>query len=146
MYTYLADVEYQVEAHIAWNEAQPQFTHDRNENKHWDIAKRCVRRGGRYDIFLGTRECQGDVEPVEFGAGKGYYDDAGEVAYPLMFHGFDYPSPKREELHVRFWAPVMRNGVIEFCRPEDCKTRRFIRKMPYVPLQNKKGGNDVLDD
>ncbi|MFZ5922749.1 MAG: type I-C CRISPR-associated protein Cas5c, partial [Chloroflexota bacterium] len=33
IYTYLADVEYQVQAHFEWNENRPDLAHDRNENK-----------------------------------------------------------------------------------------------------------------
>ncbi len=33
-----------------------------------------IERGGRRDIFLGTRECQGYVEPCVFGEGEGAYD------------------------------------------------------------------------
>lgn len=58
---------------------------DRNEHKHYDIAKRMVARGGRRDIFLGTRECQGYVEPCTFGGGTSPYDEAEEVALVLCF-------------------------------------------------------------
>ena len=62
-YTYLKDCRYQVQAHFEWNENRPELLADRNENKHHEIAKRMIRKGGRRDIFLGTRECQGYVEP-----------------------------------------------------------------------------------
>ena len=65
IYTYLKDVEYQVRAHFVWNENRKDLVGDRNENKHWLIAKRMVERGGRRDIFLGTRECQAYVEPCK---------------------------------------------------------------------------------
>ena len=71
IYTYLTNVEYQVRAHFQWNENRPELAQDRNENKHYYIAKRMLERGGRRDIFLGTRECQGYIEPCEFGSGKG---------------------------------------------------------------------------
>ena len=74
-YTYLKDIEYRVKAHFVWNENRPDLVNDRNENKHYQIAKRMLERGGRRDIFLGTRECQAFVEPCEFGSGAGYYDD-----------------------------------------------------------------------
>ena len=59
IYTYLYDVVYQVQAHFEWNENRPDLADDRNENKHYFVAKRMIERGGRRDIFLGTRECQG---------------------------------------------------------------------------------------
>lgn len=64
IYTYLSEVEYQVRAHFEWNTRRPDLACDRNENKHYAIAKRMVERGGRRDIFLGTRECQGYVSPA----------------------------------------------------------------------------------
>ncbi len=131
IYTYLADVEYQVRAHFVWNEHRPELERDRVDGKHYNIACRMLERGGRQDIFLGTRDCQGYVEPCEFGSGNGHYDDAGELAFGLMFHGFDYPDETgtNEMLYSRFWRPVMKNGVIRFLRPEKCTVRKFIRKM-----------------
>jgi CRISPR-associated protein Cas5d len=32
-------------------------------------------------------------------------------------------------LFARFWYPTLRKGVLIFDRPEDCKYRKFIRKM-----------------
>jgi CRISPR-associated protein Cas5d len=61
-------VEYQVRAHFEWNQHRPELERDRNDGKHFEIAKRSLERGGRQDIFLGTRECQGYVEPCEFGS------------------------------------------------------------------------------
>lgn len=63
-YTYLKDCRYQVRAHFEWNENRPELAGDRNEHKHHNIAKRMIERGGRRDIFLGTRECQGYVTPL----------------------------------------------------------------------------------
>ena len=73
-YTYLKDCAYQVRAHFIWNENRPELKHDRIENKHYEIAKRSIIKGGRRDIFLGTRECQGYVAPCVFGTGTGAYD------------------------------------------------------------------------
>jgi CRISPR-associated protein Cas5d len=130
IYTYLVDVEYQIQAHFEWNLNREDLAKDRNENKHYFVAKRMIDRGGRRDIFLGARECQGYVEPCRFGEGEGFYDNYGELAFDLMFHGFDYPDESgKSELYARFWRPKMINGVIEFPRPEDCQLRKFVRKM-----------------
>ncbi len=135
IYTFLADVEYQVRAHFEWNEHRPELSQDRISGKHIAVARRMLERGGRQDIFLGTRDCLGYVEPCAFGSGQGDYDASDEVAYGLMFHGFDYPdetgiNENREgELHARFWRPTMKSGVIHFPRPEDCAIRKFIRPM-----------------
>ena len=140
IYTFLADVEYQVRAHFEWNKNRPELEDDRIEGKHNDIAQRMLERGGRQDIFLGTRDCQGYVEPCEFNSGSGDYDGAGELAYGLMFHGFDYPDETGEnQLHARFWRPTMINGRIKFLRPEACTVRKFVREMSA-----KKFGKDML--
>ncbi len=150
MCTYLADVEYQVDAHFVRNEAQPELAADYNENKHHNIAKRMLARGGRRDIFLGTRECQAYVEPIVFGSGVGAYDAIPELAYPPMFHGFDYATPDDQNLYARFWnSVVMRKGIVTFCAPGECPIRRHVRPMVYQACQTsgwKEGGlSDELD-
>jgi CRISPR-associated protein Cas5d len=101
-YTYLRDVEYHVLAHFEWNEHRTDLSDDRNENKHHNVAKRCVEKGGRRDIFLGTRECQGYVEPCAFGKGTSFYDEYGELDFGVQFHGYNYPDETgNKELVVR---------------------------------------------
>jgi CRISPR-associated protein Cas5d len=131
-YTYLREAEYHVKAHFEWNENRPTLSEDRNENKHFFIAKRMLERGGRRDIFLGTRECQAYVEPCQFGEGAGTYDEIEELSFGFMFHGFTYPDEaSREEdknnLTARFWNPVMKKGIIEFIRPEECEVLRILK-------------------
>ena len=130
IYTFLADVEYQVRAHFKWNQHRPELKNDQIQAKHYAIAQRMVERGGRQDIFLGTRDCQGYVELCEFGSGEGFHDGAGELGFGLMFHGFDYPDETgSNELHARFWRPTLQNGVIRFAQPEDCPSRKLVRSM-----------------
>lgn len=134
MYTYLADVEYQVLAHFEWNLHREDMENDRIDGKHFSVAQRMIEKGGRRDIFLGARECQGYVEPCTFLEGKGFYDDAGELAFGLMFHGFDYPDTTgQHHFDARFWKPVMQNGVIQFLPPEKCQLRKKIRNMNPQP-------------
>jgi CRISPR-associated protein Cas5d len=129
-YTYLKDVKYQVLAHFEWNENRVNLQEDRNENKHHNIAKRCIEKGGRRDIFLGTRECQAYVVPCCFGDGDGgFYDDYGEINFGFMFHGVDYPDEVGDSnFGVRFWDCKMRDGIIIF-PPHDSDEfkRRIIR-------------------
>lgn len=135
IYTFLSDVEYQVRAHFEWNEARPALAGDRNEGKHFNIAQRMLERGGRQDIFLGTRDCQGYVEPCQFGSGESELDDAGELALGLMFHGFDYPDEVGgNELYARFAHIVMRNGIIQFQLPEHCPVKKRVRAMSVKPF------------
>ncbi|MBN1364453.1 MAG: type I-C CRISPR-associated protein Cas5 [Syntrophaceae bacterium] len=123
-------VEYQVRAHFEWNEHNRELEKDRVDGKHYAIAKRMLERGGRQDIFLGTRDCQGYVAPHDFGEGKGDYDEIDEIGFGLMFHGFDYPDETgKGELYARFWYPKLKNGVLTFERPEDCKYRKYVREM-----------------
>jgi len=140
IYNYLYDVAYQVEARFVWNMNRPELAQDRNENKHFFIAKRMIERGGRRDIFLGTRECQGYVEPCVFGEGAGFYDGAPDMPLGCMIHGFNYPDTTGEpELSVRLWQPVMRDGILEFPPPEQCPIVRRIRAdtaAAFVPGRN----------
>ncbi|HSW38136.1 MAG TPA: type I-C CRISPR-associated protein Cas5c [Acidobacteriota bacterium] len=130
IYTFLSDVEYQVRVHFEMNKHNKELGKDRIDGKHYAIAKRMLERGGRQDIFLGTRDCQGYVEACIFGEGVGAYDGDEEIGYGLMFHGFDYPDETgKDELYARFWCPTLRKGILHFERPEDCKYRKFVRQM-----------------
>ncbi len=138
-YTYLKNCCYQVRAHFEWNENRPELINDRNENKHHQIALRMIQKGGRRDIFLGTRECQGYVEPCVFHSGKGYYDDLQELSFGLMYHGITYPDEAysqqtENKMTARFWYPVMKNGIISFPRPEDCPGQKPLRNMEMKPF------------
>jgi len=120
IYTYLVDVEYQVLAHFEWNNHRIALEKDRVDGKHFQIAQRMLERGGRQDIFLGTRDCQGYVEPCNFGEGEGHYDNIDELGYGLMFHSFGYPDETgSDKLITRLWRPVMKKGVIEFSHVDD---------------------------
>lgn len=144
-YSYLSNVCYKVRAHFEWNMNRPELENDRNENKHHNIARRMIERGGRRDIFLGTRECQGYVEPCSFEEGKGYYDESGEIPYSIMYHGITYADeavlPEDQgKMTVRLWSPVMKNGYIDFIRPEECEMKRHIKEMP-IKLFDETVGN-----
>ena len=151
IYTFLQDVEYQVEAHFEWNEHWEELAGDRNFGKHIAIARRMLERGGRQDIFLGTRDCQGYVEPCKFGEGKGFYDEIDNLDFGLMFHSFGYPEETGEhELVSRFWMANMKNGVIEFPSVNEsagCLKTRFIRKMqPEKPFKRGENVKSVEDE
>ncbi len=129
-YTYLKDVKYQVRAHFIFNPHRLDLTFDRNEEKHHNILKRSLKAGGRRDIFLGTRECQAYVEPCIFGEGVGFYDEREDIYFGTMVHGINYPDETgRNEMEVRLWNPVMKNGVIQFIKPEECQQIRVISEM-----------------
>lgn len=155
IYTFLQDVEYQVEAHFEWNEHWPELAEDRIEAKHMAIAQRMLDRGGRQDVFLGTRDCQAYVEPCEFdGLARdgqaGFYNQIDNLDFGLMFHSFGYPEETgNNELVGRFWMANMQNGVIHFPSVDEQAGRlktRFIRKMqsekPFRRGENLKAVED----
>lgn len=147
-YTYLKDVEYQVSAHFEWNRQRPELESDRDENKHHNITKRCIRQGGRRDVFLGTRECQAYVEPCVFGEGEGAYDNYGEIDFGIMFHGFDYPDETgNQELGVRLCQQKMEDGVINFCDPREIRSRRVVSTYDshYSFKHFEEGGNFKIE-
>jgi CRISPR-associated protein Cas5d len=127
-YTYLKDVEYHVRAHFEWNMHRIELEKDRNEGKHFAIAKRSLEKGGRQDIFLGTRECQGYVKSCEFSEGKGDYDGTKLLSFGMMFHSFGYPNETgKNELITRLWSAKMEQGVINFAgiKEENIKERKM---------------------
>ncbi|MEA4834172.1 MAG: type I-C CRISPR-associated protein Cas5c [Anaeromusa sp.] len=153
IYTYLKDVRYQVRAHFVWNENRPELVDDHNEHKHHNIARRMIERGGRRDVFLGTRECQGLVEPCVFGEGAGAYDSICELNLGYMFHGFTYADEavrdaEKGHMSVRFQHVVMKKGIIELSHPEDIpyKDRRILHKMPIKPFGDSLGNFSGLKE
>lgn len=138
-YSYLKDCRYQVRAHFEWNLNRPELAADRNENKHHQIALRMLQRGGRRDVFLGTRECQGYVKPCAFGEGEGAYDDLARMDFGLMYHGITYADEAYDEatrgsMTAHFWRPTMERGVVCFPRPQDCPHSKFLREMQIKPF------------
>lgn len=131
-YTYLREVRYQVRAHFVFNPHRKDLAFDRNEHKHHNIAKRSVELGGRRDIFLGSRECQGYVEPCTFGEDEGFYDQyGGQIDFGVMVHGINYPDETGiNVLETRLWRPVMKDGIIKFIRPDECTLIRQVEEKP----------------
>lgn len=149
-YSYLEDVCYQVRAHFEWNLNRPELEADRNENKHHNIAKRMIERGGRRDIFLGARECQGYVEPCVFGDGEGAYDGM-DMTFGLMYEAMIYPDEAEAEedkglLTVCLEQPVMRKGVIEFSRPSQMPHKRHIRSIAVKQFGKEHNDFSGLDE
>lgn len=148
-YTYLKKCRYQVRAHFEWNLNRPELSVDRDENKHHNIAKRMIKKGGRRDIFLGTRECQGYVEPCVFGEGEGAYDSLPELSFGLMYHGITYADEAYSEetagkMTASFWHPVMKNGVIKFPKPQECKLQKTLREMEMKKFGEEYGNFSTL--
>lgn len=149
-YTYLKSCRYQVQAHFIWNENRPELEKDRNENKHHNIAKRMIERGGRRDIYLGTRECQGYVKTCQFMEGEGYYDKISELNFGMMYHGITYADEAYSEetkgkMTVRLWQAVMREGIISFLPPWEC-IHRPVRDMKMKIFNETSGNFSVIHE
>ena len=133
-YTYLKDVRYQVRAHFEFNEHQVNMVQDRNERKYQCMSERMVKSGGRRDIFLGTRECQGYVEPCTVMEGEGFYDNDGNISFGIMVHGITYSDEavredEKKHMTIRLWNTYMKDGVIRFPEPEECQIRKAVAEM-----------------
>ena len=148
-YTYLRDVHYQVEVQFDWNYNRTNLEQDRDFRKHEAMFERSLAKGGRRDIFLGTRECQGYVAPCVFGEGEGAYDNVEQLGYGIQFHSFIYPDENREvvekkgvsyaDLKVNLWQPVLKNGILTFPDPEECPHQRVLYQDPirsFTPGEN----------
>lgn len=158
-YTYLTDVEYQVKAHFEWNLHHDELEQDRNENKHYFIAKKMLKRGGRRAVFLGTSECQAYVEPCEYGDKSGFYDNQDTMPLGTMVHGFIYPDEwvnedEKDKLIATFWNPTMLNGIIKFIRPEQCEIRRavgtgeikrFLNNVNFKSIEEEKEEGEAIE-
>jgi len=127
-YTYLRDVAYTVKFHFEWAPRQDMIP-DRNEKKHEQILLRSMKRGGRHDIFLGTRECIGCVERLkaeEYASLQTPF--TGTVSLGIMFHSFSYTEWHKKDkpegtLSSLFTTVIMQDGVISCIRPEECPIR-----------------------
>jgi CRISPR-associated protein Cas5d len=112
-----------------------------------------IERGGRRDIFLGTRECHGDVKPCIFGEGTGAYDGIGELALGYMFHGFTYADEairesEKDHMSIRFHHVIMRKGIIEYPSPEEIpdEDRRILHKMSVKSFGKERENFDGIKE
>lgn len=126
-YTYLKDVEYLVKYHFRWNDNRKDLEYDRNEKKHEQILLRSMKRGGRRDVFLGTRECIGHIEWIrkeDFQKSNSCYE-CESISLGIMFHSFTYPDEAYDEesqnsLTSNFYPITMKDGRIDFVEPAEC--------------------------
>ena len=93
-------------------------------------------------MFLGKRECVAYIKECNFDDEKSYYDDRQEIDFGIMFHSFIYPTPQDKHLKANLSHIIMKNGVIEYERPENCKLHRVVREMEYTPTLQ---GLDFVD-
>lgn len=143
-YTYLRDVEYFVKFHFEWNDNRTELMSDRDEIKHQEILIRSMKRGGRRDVFLGTRECVAYIDYLN----KSQYDkaktafDGEKRSFGVQFHSFIYPSENHtsdngESLVSCFDNVLMDNGCIRFVRPEECLIKHKLRNYTIKQFDKK---------
>lgn len=139
-YTYLSNVEYQVEGHFEFDLRRPDLEKDRNLIKHHEMLERSISRGGRFQPFLGTSESQCYVTDCVFNTGEGFYDNYSEISFGTMVHSLMYPNETgNKNLQVSLWHPVMKKGIIEFPKPDECPIIRDVTDYDYH-FENKKAG------
>lgn len=142
--TYLKDVEYLVRYHFEWNEDRPDLEKDRNPGKHQAIAERSLKRGGRRDVFLGTRECMADADWIsqeEYEDTESYYHNQ-TISLGIMFHSFRYPSESGGMLKAYYADTQMTDGIIQFKSQEECEIEREITNYHFQINEQIKSVDD----
>lgn len=138
--SYLSDVEYLVKFHFIWNEQREDLSQDRIPNKHEAIMERSIRKGGRRDAFLGTRECLGLVDAIsqeDYETADSHYKDV-TIDLGIMFHSFAYPIDKTTPLKSYFTKTIMDKGVIKFKPQSECEIVNTLSSYAFkVPGQIK---------
>lgn len=125
VYTYLRDVRYKVLAHMEF----PEDTAAEIQHKHYSIARRMLRKGGRREIFLGLKSCIAALSPCSFYEESGFYDDASEE-FGLIYHGIFYKDGS--PCSVQYFHCRMERGIIRFPPPDKCPVSRTIRDHALV--------------
>ena len=127
-YTMIKSPEYLVKFHFEWNLDREDLAHDRNIKKHEAIMERSLKKGGRRDIFLGTRECYGFVEKIdkeEYENAKSFYDGQS-LSFGIMFSEFIYPNEPGGEMVSCFTETSLVDGKITFKDSKDCEIKNTL--------------------
>ncbi len=146
--SYLSDVEYLVKFHFVWNENRKDLIQDRLPNKHEAIMERSIRKGGRRDVFLGTRECFGLVDEIsqgEYENASSYYNGV-TIDLGIMFHSFAYPTSKDVPLKSYFTKTVMENGVIRFKPQSECEIENTLSSYVFNTPGQIKSVDDEFEE
>lgn len=125
VYTCLRDVHYKVLAHLEFPDAAPPEV----QHKHYSIARRMLKKGGRRGAFLGTKSCAAALAPCRFYAGDGFYDERSE-SFGLMHHSFTYERGRL--MSAQLFHCRMERGIIAFPPPERCPVSRLIQAHALV--------------
>lgn len=134
IYEYLRDVRYQVQFYIEWNQNYKNRETDRIARHHIEMFKKRLQHGSVLPLCFGISDCDvEDYHRCKFGRGRGYYDNSGVIDLGIMFHSFGYPDEAildcdKYKFVSRYFHAYMDNGVIRFCRPEECSMRRVLHE------------------
>lgn len=132
--SYLSNVEYLIKFYFTWNDSRMDLKNDRNISKHESIMERSLKKGGRRDIFLGSRECLGFAEEIdedEYENSKSFYQGQ-ELDFGLMFQTFSYPTKQLPEFWSYYSKILMKDGVITFKDIKDCEVRNKLSNTEYT--------------
>lgn len=70
-----------------------------------------------------------------------YYMYLKDVRYQVRAHmipNVNHPEFANDWNEVNFWNPVLQpGGIVKFIRPEECKSKKFIRNMPLTQFEIK---------
>lgn len=146
--TYLSNPCYYVKYHFEWNDNRPDLDYDRNQKKHEAIAERSIKKGGRRDVFLGTRECVAYVEGVaenEYDEVQSFYKDQ-TLSFGIIFHSFKYPVSEKEPLIACFANTVMRDGVISFKNQDECEVQNELSAYDFKYPKKIKSVEEEFDE
>lgn len=146
--SYLREVEYLVKFHFVWNNARKDLLHDQNLQKHEAIMTRSIDKGGRRDIFLGSRECLGFVEGID----KEEYQTIPSsyinqtLSFGIMFHSFEYPKKSGEPLKSYYTDTVMKNGIVRFKEQAECEIMNTLSNYTFkLPGEIKAVENELAE-
>ena len=146
--TYLSEPLYLVKYHFEWNDDRPDLDYDRNPGKHEAILKRSLKKGGRRDIFLGTRECVGYVDLLteeEYEKTSSYYDGQTQ-SFGIMFHSFKYPQKPGNPLKSLFTNTIMEDGIIKFKSQDECEIKNTLSNYDFKYSEMIKSVEDELEE
>lgn len=146
--SYLKDVEYFIKFYFTWNENRPDLKKDRNVKKHEAITKRSLKKGGRRDAFIGTRECVAEIEWIsedEYNNTDGFYKDQ-ILSFGIMFHSFRYPSVSGEPLKSYFTDTIMKDSIIRFKPQEECEIENELSNYSFKDSGIIKDVNEEYND
>lgn len=146
--TYISDPIYLVKYHFEWNVHRGDLSYDRNEKKHYAIAKRSIDKGGRRDVFLGKRECVAYVEGItedEYNNATSFYKGQ-KLSFGIMFNSFTYPIESGEPLIANFAETIMDNGVIKFKKEDECEIKNTLSNYNFKVPKLIKSADEELED